>query len=61
MRDNPASPTAPIASGPAYFTRYEHLRMHRSASGILTVRLTTNNGPIVFTGKDRHDFVEAFS
>jgi enoyl-CoA hydratase/carnithine racemase len=57
---NPANPAAPIASGPAYFTRYEHLRMSRSASGILTVQLTTNNGPIVFTGKNHHDFVEAF-
>ena len=60
FQPDPANPAAPIASGPAYFTRYEHLRMNRSASGILTVQLTTNNGPIVFTGKDHHDFVEAF-
>ena len=25
------------------------------------IRLTTNDGPIVFTGKDHHDSVEAFS
>ncbi len=60
FQPDPASPAAPIAFGPAYFTRYEHLRMNRSAPDILTVQLTTDNGPIVFTGKDHHDFVEAF-
>ena len=46
---------------PEYFDKFEHLRLARSANGILEVRLTTNDGPIVFTGKDHHDFVEAFS
>lgn len=46
---------------PAYFTRFDHLKMSRTPDGVLEVRLTTNNGPIVFTGKDHHDFVEAFS
>lgn len=46
---------------PAYFNKFEHLKMSRSANGILEVKLTTDNGPIVFTGKDHHDFVEAFS
>ena len=44
-----------------YFDKFEHLRLTRSANGVLEVRLTTNDGPIVFTGKDHHDFVEAFS
>lgn len=48
------------AAIPSYFTRYEHLNLSRSANGILTVRLTTDGGPIVFTGQDHHDFVEAF-
>jgi enoyl-CoA hydratase/carnithine racemase len=46
---------------PAYFTQFEHLKISRTPEGALEVRLTTNNGPIVFTGKDHHDFVEAFS
>ncbi|UEG54859.1 enoyl-CoA hydratase/isomerase family protein [Mucilaginibacter daejeonensis] len=46
---------------PAYFTRFEHLNMSRSANGVLTVHFTTNNGPIVFTGTDHREFVEAFS
>lgn len=46
---------------PAYFSWFDHLKMTRTAEGILEVRFTTNNGPIVFTGKDHHDFVEAFS
>jgi enoyl-CoA hydratase/carnithine racemase len=43
-----------------YFTRYEHLALSRDDRGVLTARFTTNNGPIVFTGKDHHDFVSAF-
>lgn len=46
---------------PAYFTQYEHLALSRTTSGVLEVRFTTNNGPIIFTGKDHHDFVDAFS
>ncbi|KAA2243398.1 enoyl-CoA hydratase/isomerase family protein [Chitinophaga agrisoli] len=46
---------------PAYFERFGHLNMSRTANGILTVRFTTDNGPIVFTGTDHRDFVEAFS
>jgi len=48
-------------NSPAYFTRFEHLHMSRTENGILTVRFTTNDGPIVFTGTDHHDFVEAYS
>jgi len=48
-------------TAPAYFERFEHLKMTRSSNGILEVKLTTDGGPIVFTGKDHHDFVEAFS
>lgn len=46
---------------PSYFTQYEHLALKRTPNGVLEVRFTTKNGPIVFTGKDHHDFVDAFS
>ena len=49
------------SSIPAYFERFEHLNMSRTENGILIVRFTTDNGPIVFTGNDHRDFVEAFS
>jgi enoyl-CoA hydratase/carnithine racemase len=49
-----------LTSAPAYFSRYEHLQMTRTPEGILEVKFTTDNGPIVFTGKDHHDFVAAF-
>ena len=45
---------------PEYFHKFEHLKITRTATGILEVRFITNDGPIVFTGKDHHDFVEAF-
>lgn len=53
--------SAQQAMTPSYFTRFDHLKMSRTPDGVLEVRFTTNNGPIVFTGKDHHDFVEAFS
>jgi enoyl-CoA hydratase/carnithine racemase len=46
---------------PSYFNKFEHLNLSRTASGILTVRFTTNNGPIIFTGTDHREFVEAYS
>ena len=46
---------------PAYFNQFDHLKMSRTPDGILEVRFATKDGPIVFTGKDHHDFVEAFS
>ena len=46
---------------PEYFHKFEHLKITRTENGILEVRFITNDGPIVFTGKDHHDFVEAFS
>jgi len=46
---------------PEYFHKFEHLKITRTATGILEVIFITNDGPIVFTGKDHHDFVEAFS
>jgi len=45
---------------PDYFNKYEHIKMKRTNDGILEVRFHTDNGPIVFTGKDHTVFVEAF-
>ena len=36
---------------PGYFNRYVNLAMERTESGIVTVRLHTAGGPIVFTGQ----------
>jgi enoyl-CoA hydratase/carnithine racemase len=46
---------------PTYFNNYENLAMDRTESGILTVRLHTNGGPIVFTGQTHHDLPRAFA
>jgi enoyl-CoA hydratase/carnithine racemase len=44
---------------PSYFDSYENLAMERTESGILTVRLHTDGGPIVFTGQTHHDLPRA--
>jgi len=44
---------------PSYFSRYENLAMERTESGVLTVRLHTDGGPIVFTGQTHHDLPRA--
>lgn len=41
---------------PDYFDRYENFRLERSASGVLTVRLHTDDGPITFTGTTHREF-----
>lgn len=41
---------------PSYFSKYENLALSRSASGVLTVRFHTDDGPVVFTGKIHTDF-----
>jgi enoyl-CoA hydratase/carnithine racemase len=40
---------------PGYFSDYENLAMERTSSGILTLRLHTDGGPVVFTGQTHHD------
>jgi enoyl-CoA hydratase/carnithine racemase len=44
---------------PGYFTAYENLAMERSDTGVLTVRLHTNGGPITFTGTTHREFARA--
>jgi enoyl-CoA hydratase/carnithine racemase len=46
---------------PSYFDDYENLAMDRTESGVLTVRLHTNGGPIVFTGQTHHDLPRALA
>jgi enoyl-CoA hydratase/carnithine racemase len=46
---------------PSYFNNYENLAMERTESGILTVRLHTNGGPIVFTGQAHRDLPRALA
>ncbi|NJR62364.1 MAG: enoyl-CoA hydratase/isomerase family protein [Cyanobacteria bacterium CRU_2_1] len=45
---------------PAYFNQYENLHFYRGESGILEVRMHTNGGPLVFTGKTHREFPDAF-
>lgn len=54
------SPAQAQKATPAYFAKYEHMKMTRTDDGILEIRLHTNNGPITFTGRDHREFVEAF-
>jgi enoyl-CoA hydratase/carnithine racemase len=46
---------------PSYFNEYENLAIDRTASGVLTVRLHTNGGPIAFTGQTHRDLPRAFA
>ena len=46
---------------PTYFNEYENLAIDRTESGILTVRLHTNGGPIVFTGQTHRDLPRAIA
>lgn len=41
---------------PDYFKGYENFRMERSDSGVLTIRMHTDDGPVVFTGKMHREF-----
>jgi enoyl-CoA hydratase/carnithine racemase len=40
----------------SYFDVYENFALSRSATGVLTVRFHTNNGPITFTGTTHSQF-----
>ncbi len=46
---------------PSYFNSYENLAIDRTASGILTVRRHTDDGPIVFTGQTHRDLPRALA
>lgn len=56
-----AGPLAPAAvAQPAYFTRYDDLKMTRTPDGVLTVEMNTAGGPLKFAARDHEAFVDAF-
>lgn len=56
-----AGPLAPVAvAQPAYFTRYDDLKITRTPDGILTIEMNTAGGPFKFTAHDHETFVDAF-
>lgn len=50
-----------MSSRPEYFDKYETIALERTESGILTIRLHTNNGPVVYASIHQRDWVGAFS
>ena len=49
-----------MSSRPEYFDRYETLNFERTDSGILTLRLHSNGGPVVYRSAHHHDWAHAF-
>ncbi|WP_404788105.1 enoyl-CoA hydratase/isomerase family protein [Altericista sp. CCNU0014] len=47
-------------SQPDYFSKYENLNFYRDDNGILEVRMHTNDGSLIFTGKTHREFPDAF-
>ncbi|MFC1944469.1 enoyl-CoA hydratase/isomerase family protein [Chloroflexota bacterium] len=45
---------------PGYFNRYKTVAFDRTENGILTVRLHTNDGPVVYSSQNHSDWVGAF-
>jgi enoyl-CoA hydratase/carnithine racemase len=45
-----------MSTEPAYFNAYANFALTRTASGVLTVRLHTDGGPITFTGTTHAQF-----
>jgi enoyl-CoA hydratase/carnithine racemase len=43
-----------------YFTFYRCLKLTRDASGVLTAKFHTDEGPFTFTAQDHTEFVDAF-
>lgn len=41
---------------PAYFTQFPNFALQRTDDGVLTVRLHTDGGPLLFTGRTHQDF-----
>ena len=49
-----------MSARPAYFDRYKTICFDRTASGILTIRLHSNDGPVVYGSAHHNDWVHAF-
>ena len=43
-----------------YFSKYENLHFYRDENGILEVRMHTNEGLLIFTGKTHREFPDVF-
>lgn len=52
--------SASYASDPAYFTKYESLKITRDANGVLVAEMNTKGGPFKFTAREHEAFVDAF-
>lgn len=48
------------AADPAYFAKYDGMRMSRNPAGVLLVEMHTKGGPIKFSARDHEQFVDAF-
>src|SRR5437016_13329769 len=48
------------AADPAYFKKYDGMRMSRDAAGVLLVEMNTKGGPIKFSAREHEQFVDAF-
>ena len=49
-----------MSQRPDYFNRYETIAFERTPSGVLTVRLHSNGGPVVYASAHHRDWVGAF-
>ena len=49
-----------MSKRPKYFDQYETIAFERTESGVLTVRLHSNGGPVVYSENHHHDWVGAF-
>ena len=50
---------SPSSATPAYFSAYSTLALSRTASGVLTLRFHTNDGPAAFSGPMQVEFPQA--
>ena len=49
-----------MAKRPAYFDKYQTINFERTVSGILTIRLHSGGGPVVYASSHHNDWVHAF-
>ena len=49
-----------MAKRPAYFDKYQTIAFERTDSGILTIRIHSDGGPVVYASNHHNDWVHAF-
>jgi len=49
-----------MSQRPAYFDKYSTISFERTANGILTIRLHSSGGPVVYASAHHNDWVHAF-